>query len=106
MFGKITGQRLVLAKMYIANYALDQIGRSGGGDVAYIVRNINYEYKLVHSDDLPFFIEDVVSFCDALQNQNVTAIDRGGYWKFKAMSALEAKKELESQLAQLNALPD
>ncbi|CAO3460798.1 hypothetical protein [Azospirillum argentinense] len=98
MLGTITGQRLMLAKMHIANYIIDQMERAGGGNVSYMVSNLNAEYGIVAPADLPFFIQDIGLFCDALMNQSVTEIDRAAYWKFRAMSAIDAKRALETEL--------
>ncbi len=101
MFGKITGQRLMLAKLHIANYILDQIERSGGGDIGYMVSRINSEFRLVPELETNFLISDISYLVDALNNQTVDSIDRGGYWKFRAMSALDATQNLRRQLEAL-----
>ncbi|ELY6200812.1 hypothetical protein SNQ24_003374 [Cronobacter sakazakii] len=103
MFGKIEGQRLNLAKMHIANYCIALEQQAGAIDVSYVVEDINREFKLVPRLDTNALINDVFYFYDCIKNQQVTSIDRGGYWKWKAMSAFEAKEELARELSALQA---
>jgi hypothetical protein len=101
MFGKIEGQRLRLAKMYMANYCISLEQQAGGVNVGHVVLNINNEYGLVSNDEINALISDVTNFYHCLVNQQVDAIDRGSYWKWKAMSAFEAKQELARELGAL-----
>jgi len=103
MFGEITGQRLQLAKMHIANYALALKDQAGSLDLNHFIQNLNSEFKLVSEDQTFAFMQDINYFYQALENQQVTAIDRGSYWKFKAMSLLEVKNELAKELNALRA---
>jgi hypothetical protein len=99
IFGKIEGQRLNLAKMSIANYCIALEQQAGGIDVRHVVSNINAEFGLVPTQDAEALISDVQHFYSCIVNQQVGAIDRGSYWKWKAMSALEAKDELARELS-------
>ncbi|SFT54686.1 hypothetical protein [Halomonas saccharevitans] len=103
MWGKIEGQRLRLAKMYIADYCLALREESGNVDIPYVVARINNEFHLVPESEMLSLINDIGYFFHCLDNQQVEALDRGGYWKWKAVSALEAKAELERNLNQLQA---
>jgi hypothetical protein len=103
MFGKITGQRLRLAKMYIANYCIILEQQAGSVNIHYVVTNINNEFSLVASNEAEALVSDVGYFYHCLINQQVDAIDRGSYWKWKAMSAFEAKEELRRELEALQA---
>ena len=103
MFGKIEGQRLRLAKMYIANYCIALEQQAGGVNVAHVVSNINAEFRLVSESETAALVNDVNHFYHCLVNQQVDAIDRGGYWKWKAMSSFEAKEELARELHALQA---
>ncbi|WP_186141987.1 hypothetical protein [Burkholderia gladioli] len=98
MFGKIEGQRLNLAKMYIANYCRALADQAGGVNVGHVVKNINIEYKLVSEDEVNALANDVQYFYDCLGNQQVTSIDRGSYWKWRAMSPFDAKMDLNREL--------
>lgn len=103
MFGQITGQRLQLAKMFIANYMLVLEEQAGAIDLNHSIRNLNSEFKLVDPAQESAFVQDITYFYDAIKNQQVSAVDRGAYWKFKAMSFLEAKNELARELNALRA---
>jgi hypothetical protein len=103
MFGKIEGQRLHLAKMYIANYCIALEQQAGSVDVSHVVSHINAEFKLVPDNEIAALVNDVSHFYYCLVNQQVDAIDRGSYWKWKAMSAFEAKEELSRELNALQA---
>lgn len=46
MFGKIEGQRLNLAKMYMANYCIALENQAGSVNVEYVVTNINEDVWL------------------------------------------------------------
>lgn len=101
MFGKIQGQRLHLAKMYIANYCAALADQAGHIDIYHAVSRINQEFKLVPSDETDLLAQDVKYFYDCIQNQQVLAIDRGNYWKWRALSPYDAEKELFTELASL-----
>jgi hypothetical protein len=101
MFGKIEGQRLVMAKMYMANYCRALADQAGGVNVEFVVRNLNEEYKLVPANLTDALVQDVLYFFHCLSNQQVTSIDRGGYWKWRAMSPFEAKQDLGRDLQAL-----
>ncbi|QTW19681.1 hypothetical protein [Comamonas kerstersii] len=103
MFGKIEGQRLNLAKMYIANYCRALADQAGGVDVHHVVSTINREYKLVPQEEVEALAQDVTYFYNCLGNQQVTGIDRGSYWKWRAMSPFEAKADLNRELDALGA---
>lgn len=103
MFGKIEGQRLNLAKMHIANYCIALESQAGGLDLNHVVTNINMDFKLVPPAETSALVADVQYFYDCLTNQQVTAIDRGSYWKWKAMSKVEAMAELTKELNALMA---
>ncbi len=103
MFGKIEGQRLNLAKMCIANYCCALEQQAGSLDVRHVVSNINNEFRLVPTIEAEALISDVNHFYTCLTSQQVTAIDRGSYWKWRTMSAFEAKSELERELNALQA---
>jgi len=106
MFGKIEGQRLNLAKMHIANYCCALEQQAGRVDIRHVVSNINNEFRLVPGNETERLIGDVSHFYTCLTSQQVTAIDRGSYWKWKVMSAFEAeeaKAELEKELQALQA---
>ncbi|HDZ8836217.1 TPA: hypothetical protein RUX00_004287 [Aeromonas dhakensis] len=103
MFGKIEGQRLHLAKMYIANYCIALAQQAGTVDVRHVVLNINEEFGLVNAHEAEALVSDVVHFYNCLVSQQVDAIDRGSYWKWKAISAFEAKNELVRELNALKA---
>lgn len=98
MFGKIEGQRLHLAKMHIANYCLVIRSLPGFTDLGRTVRDINDQFKLVPRSEVAALVADVASFCECLANQQVTAIDRGGYWKWKASAKADALAELTREL--------
>ncbi|MDE2389959.1 MAG: hypothetical protein KGN35_12935 [Betaproteobacteria bacterium] len=101
MIGQITGQRLQLAKMHIAYYALALEEQAGALSLDHLIRQLNAEFKLVDGSLESALIQDIDYFYQAIKHQQISAIDRGGYWKFKAMSLLEAKNEL---VKELNAL--
>lgn len=101
MFGKIEGQRLILAKMYMANYCLALRDQAGTVDVDYVISRLNSEYGLVPENLTQALIDDVLGFYEALDNQQITSIDRGSYWKWRTMNALDAKKDLERELQAL-----
>ena len=101
MIGKITGQRLLLAKMHIANYVVSLENQAGAVAVDHIVRNINDEFKLVDSNHVGKLSQDVGALYEAIRTQQVASIDRGGYWKFRALSAIDAKNELARELSAL-----
>ena len=103
MFGQITGQRLQLAKMHIANYMLALEEQAGSLNLNHATLNLNSEFKLVDIKQEAAFVQDITYFYDAIKNQQVATIDRGAYWKFKAMSFLEAKNELARELNALRA---
>ena len=103
MFGKIEGQKLNLAKMCLANYCIALAQQAGSINVQYVVTNINSEFKLVPQDQTNALVADVTHFYNCIVNQQVDSIDRGSYWKWKAMSALEAKEELTRELNALKA---
>lgn len=103
MFGMIEGQRLNLAKMHIANYCAALAAQAGGVDVLFVVTSINAEFKLVPEEQVAAFGQDVLHFYNCLQNQQVGAINRGGYWKWRALSPFEAKVELNQALGGLPA---
>ena len=103
MFGRITGQRLTLAKIYIANYCAALEWQAGTIDIYYVIYKINKDYKLVSEEDVAILAQDIQCFVDCLKNQQINAIDRGGYWKFRALSPNLAKDELKREL---NALVD
>jgi len=84
--------------MYIANYCRALADQAGSVDVHHVVRNINSEYKLVPEGDVSALAHDVQYFYDCLDNQQVTSIDRGSYWKWRAMSPFDAKMELNREL--------
>jgi len=103
MFGKIEGQRLNLAKMHIANYCMALEQEAGAVNVNHVVANINERFKLVPSQQTDALASDVGRICDCFSSQEVSSIDRGSYWKWKANSALEAKAEVEKELKALQA---
>lgn len=103
MFGKIEGQRLNLAKMHIANYCCALEQQAGSVDVRHVVSKINSDFRLVPSHEAEALVSDVNHFYTCLTSQQVTAIDRGSYWKWKTMSIFEAKAELERELNALQA---
>ncbi len=103
MFGKIKGQRLHLAKMHLANYCISMEDQAGRVDVQYVVRNINEEFSLVSPQDVEALVSDVNHFYECLINQQVESIDRGSYWKFRAISPFEAKQNLAAELGALKA---
>lgn len=101
MFGKIEGQRLNLAKMYIANYCIALADQAGRLDVYHVVKNINRDFGLVPDSQADALAQDVEYFYNCLVNQSISAIDRGSYWKWKAMNAYEALEELSKELSSL-----
>lgn len=103
MFGKIEGQRLHLAKMHLANYCISMEAQAGQVDVQYVVRNINEEFSLVSPQDVEALVSDVNYFYKCLINQQVESIDRGSYWKFRAISPFQAKQKLAAELGDLKA---
>ncbi len=103
MIGKITGQRLQLAKIHIANFLLALEDQAGALDLNHSIRKLNGEFKLVDHSQESAFVQDITYYYDAIKNQQVTAVDRGSYWKFKAMSYLEVKNELACELNALRA---
>lgn len=103
MFGKIEGQRLHLAKMYIANYCIALEQQAGSVDVRHVVLNINQEFGLVDANEAEALVSDVQHFYSCLVSQQVSAINRSSYWKWKAMSVFEARDELARELSALKA---
>ncbi|WP_242894214.1 hypothetical protein [Stenotrophomonas maltophilia] len=103
MFGKIEGQRFNLAKMHIANYCIALEGEAGNVDVAYVVSNINQKFKLVPPNETDALAADVDHFYTCLTSQSVASIDRGSYWKWKAMTKVDAMAELTRELEALMA---
>lgn len=101
LLGKIEGQRLNLAKMFMANYCLALAHQAGGVDVGHVVRQMNHEYKLVPIGATEALVQDVQYFFDCLANQQITSVDRAAYWKWRAMSAFAAKQDLERELKAL-----
>jgi hypothetical protein len=103
MFGKIQGQRLHLAKMYIANYCIALESQAGSLNIYHVVSNINDQFGLVAAHETDALIQDVEHFYNCLTNQQVASIDRGSYWKWKAMSTMDAMAELTKELNALMA---
>lgn len=101
MIGKIQGQRLILAKMHIAGYLIALESQSGLIDIPHALSNLNREFKLVEPEQEDNFIQDITNFYNALKNQQILNIDRGGYWKFRANTALDALNVLRHELALL-----
>lgn len=103
MFGKIEGQRLHLAKMYIANYCIALEAQAGSIDIRHVVLGINDQFCLVSNLEGESLVSDINYFYNCLINQKIKSIDRGSYWKFRAISPLEAKKNLVLELEALKA---
>jgi hypothetical protein len=101
MFGKIEGQRLHLAKMCIANYCIALEQQAGSVNVQHVVSSINDEFHLVDNKEAQLLVNDIISFYNCLVNQKTESIDRGNYWKWRAMSAFDAKAELSKELKAL-----
>ena len=103
MLGTISGQALNLAKMHIANYCLALKNEAGAVDVMHVVVGINDRFKLVDTAEAFALATDVNHFYVALLNQQVEEINRGGYWKFKAITKGEALAQLTRELIALGA---
>lgn len=103
MLGTISGQALNLAKMHIANYCLALKNEAGAVDVEHVVVGINERFKLVNQVDAFALAADVNHFYLALLNQQIEEINRGGYWKFKAITKGEALLQLTRELTTLGA---
>jgi hypothetical protein len=58
---------------------------------------------LVSPQDVEALASDVNYFYECLINQQVESIDRGSYWKFRAISPFEAKQNLALELDALKA---
>lgn len=101
MLGKISGQKLRLAKMYIASYCISLEKQSGKIDISHVIKTINSEFKLVETFEINDFTNDITNYYLALKNDKVESIDRGGYWKFKATNAKDALIELTKELNNL-----
>ena len=59
---------------------------------------LNEEYKLVSREEVEALAGDVLEFFNCIANQKVMEIDRGSYWKWRAMGPFEAKAELRREL--------
>lgn len=103
MFGRIQGQRLLLAKMYIANYCAALYDQAGSINIYHVISRINEEFKLVPQNEIELLATDIQYFYDCIQNQQVTSIDRGSYWKWRAMPQNVAEQELINELTALES---
>lgn len=103
MFSKLTGTALQAAQMSIARYCLQLEAQSGAINIAHVVKNINDEYRLVPEQALGALTSDISFACNYLKNQQLQEMSRAGYWKFKALSPFEAKRELDRELGALDA---
>lgn len=100
-FTKLTGTALQSAELYIARYCLQLEGQSGSIDIAYAVKVINDEYRLVPEHALAKLASDISYAFGYLKNQQLGEMSRAGYWKFKALSPFEAKQALHDNLVPL-----
>lgn len=103
MFTRLTGTALQSAQIVIARYCLDLEGQSGAINIAYAVKQINDQYRLVDQEHLPTLTADIQNAYHYLKNQQLESMSRAGYWKFKAKSPFEAKQQLDTELASLGA---
>jgi hypothetical protein len=101
MFGKIEGQRLHLAKMHIANYCIALERQAGSLNIYHVVSSINEQFGLVAAHETNALVQDVEYFYNCLTSQQIASIDRGSYWKWKAMSTMDAMAELTKELSAL-----
>jgi hypothetical protein len=99
----LTGTALQSAQVSIARYCLNLEKQSGAINIAHIVTNINYEYRIVPTNSLNSLINDITYAHHYLKNQKTREMSRAGYWKFKALSPFEAKQQLNGELSVLNA---
>jgi hypothetical protein len=80
--------------MHLANYCIALANHAGAVNVSYIVSSINQEFGLVDPPQNQALIADVTQFYNCLTTQQITSVDLGAYWKWRAMSALDAKAGL------------
>jgi hypothetical protein len=102
MLSKIEGQRLTLAKICIANYCIALDKQAGSVDVEYVVSKVNKEFNLVSENEIKALVSDINNLYHCFINQQVNAINRSGYWKWKLMSPPEAREEMISALVQIS----
>lgn len=103
LFNKLTGTALQSALLSIGRYCLQLEGQSGAINIAYVVQQLNEEYRLVPAASLPALVNDVTYACAYLKNQQLQEMSRAGYWKFRALSPFEAKQQLDGELGALGA---
>ncbi|HHF2959026.1 hypothetical protein [Vibrio diabolicus] len=102
---EITGQRLRLALMYLADYCAAVQAERGTVDISAEVSYVNSYYELVPKDQLQALIGDVQRYYTATSEQEITGIDRANYWKFKAKPVSDAARELFGKLQELGFHP-
>lgn len=97
----LTGSALQSAELAIARYCLDLENQSGAINIAYVVEQLNSNYKLVPSNEINGLTQDIDNAFYYLKNQQISEMSRAGYWKFKGVTAIEALDDLRKSLNDL-----
>lgn len=102
---EITGQRLRLAIMYLADYCNAVKQERGFVNVGTEIRYINENFRLVPSQDVQMLVNDVQRYYEAITAQEVRSINRGNWYKFKAAPVTVAARELFGRLQSIGFVP-
>ncbi|ENG2091523.1 hypothetical protein M0K77_001750 [Providencia rettgeri] len=102
---EITGQRLRLAIMYLADYCIAVEKERGFVQVGTEIRYINDNFRLVPSRELEGLVNDVQRYYEAILAQEVTSINRASWYRFKAAPVAVAARELFDRLRSIGFTP-
>ncbi|PIT41989.1 hypothetical protein [Snodgrassella alvi] len=98
---EITGQRLRLAIIYLADYCIALKKERGFVNVGTEIRYINDNFRLVSPREIEGLVNDVQRFYEAIEAQEVTSINRFNWYEFKSTSVKAALRELIDRLFSL-----
>lgn len=105
MLNEITGQRLRLAIMYLADYCIAVKKERGFVQVDTEIRYINSNFRLVSPEEIEMLVNDVQRYYEAMVAQEVTSINRANWYRFKAAPVMVAARELFDRLASIGFTP-